>query len=215
MQERGWGRLRARGRPGRRSERARGQRRRWLPLPGGSERHRPSQLSCEPLLRTMLRVRLITLDCGRQAWRPRVRRWHGLVDDRGVASSGRRGVRGASTSASLVFLPQHPRQPEVRKDTGVGEPGHRGYSVAFEREDDQRGWSRYVRLCGRPVAPEGGLAVRTRWHEPQRRAAPALEEAEEGADRGKALVLPWPRRHRQPGVFGERGDDSVDVARLD
>src|SRR5215207_6863074 len=65
---------------------------------------------------------------------------------------GRRGFPEAHRRARRpALLAQRPRQSEVREDTGVGEPGKRGYPVPLECEDDQRGRSRDLGLCGRPV----------------------------------------------------------------
>ena len=102
----------------------------------------------------------------------------GIADIDGNYPSKGSGERGAWFRDS-EGLSQRPRQSELREDAGVGEPGDRGYPVALEREDEQRVRSRDLRLCIRQVAPEGGLAVRTRRHQPQRRAAPDLAVAQE------------------------------------
>src|SRR4029453_8805167 len=102
---------------------------------------------------------------------PRVVRWRGIVDHLGIELRGSRGFPGAHPRARRPpFLPQRPRQSELVEGAGVGKPGDRGYPVAVEREDEQSARPRDVGIGDGEVAAEGGLAVRTRWHQALRGA---------------------------------------------
>jgi Glyoxalase/Bleomycin resistance protein/Dioxygenase superfamily len=90
------------------------------------------------------------------------------MSQRTEALSSRSELRhgGLRDLACATCLPQHPRQSEVRKDAAVGEPRYGGDVVAPKGENEQRVRPRDLGLRTRQVAPEGGLAVRARWHQP-------------------------------------------------
>ena len=89
------------------------------------------QLSCEPRMKPWCSSdSSLSIAVGEHA-SPRVFRWRGIVDHLGVALLRRRGFREAHPRAHPPpFLPQRPRQSEVREDAGVAEPGNRGYPAS-------------------------------------------------------------------------------------
>ena len=102
----------------------------------------------------------------------------------------------------------------MREHAVAAEPRDRRDPVALEREDEERVWPRDLGLGGREVDAERRLRVGARRHE-QRRAAPERAVVQERADHVAALVLVRLRRHRQPGLVGQQGDDRVGIACLD
>jgi hypothetical protein len=104
-------------------------------------------------------------------------------------------------------------QPESREDAVVGEAGDAADAVAGESEDEQpvSVADRGVRVA--QVAGEGGLPVRPGGDEPGPPGpVPERNLAQEVPDRVTSLVLKRERRHGEPGVLGEQGDDRLDVA---
>jgi len=97
----------------------------------------------------------------------------------------------------------------------VGEAGHRLDAVAAEGEHEQPVGVRVLGSCRlAQVGAEGELAVGPGGDEPV--GAPVAERdlGQEAGDRAVALVLQRRRRHGQPGVVGEQGDDAVHVTGL-
>src|SRR5205814_1252877 len=122
----------------------------------------------------------------------------------GLASRPARELPGASRRLGG-------RQAEPREHA-AGEAGHRLDAAAAEGEHEQAVglWAAGFAQVG----AEGELAVGPGGDEPV--GAPVAERdlGQEAGDRAVALVLQRRRRHGQPGVVGEQGDDAVHVAGL-
>ncbi len=97
----------------------------------------------------------------------------------------------------------------------AGEAGHGLDAVAAEGEDEQPVGLRVLGSCGfAQVSAEGELAVGPGGDEPVGAPVPERDLGQEPGDRVVALVLQRRRRHGQPGVVGEQGDNAVHVAAL-
>jgi cytochrome d ubiquinol oxidase subunit II len=106
------------------------------------------------------------------------------------------------------------RQAEPRQHA-AGETGHRLDAVAVEGEDEQAVRPRVFgpgRLA--QVGGDGELSVGAGGDEPVGSAVAERDLGQETGDRAVPLVLQRRRRHGQPGVVGEQGDDAVHVAGL-
>ncbi len=106
-------------------------------------------------------------------------------------------------------------RPKWGKTSPPAEPCDGAEAVALEREHEHRVRTRDAALAFRQVARERRLGVRARLHHPQRRAAARVRAAQEGADRGPALVGVGEGRHREPRVGGQERHQSVEVAVFD
>ena len=111
---------------------------------------------------------------------------------------------GSAASGRQAELGQH----------AAGETGHRLDAVAAEGEHEQPVGPLVTWPRGMQVGAEGELAVGPGGDEPVGAPVPERDLGQEAGDRVVALVLQRRRRHGQPGVVGEQGDDAVHVAGL-
>ena len=128
----------------------------------------------------------------------------------------RTGARRARRDGAMALFGEGAGEPEPCQHAVVVEAGDGADSVSSEGEDDQpvRVADRGVRVA--QVAAEGGLAVRPGGNEPGLPGSVAERDGvQEMPDRVGALVLERQRRHREPGIVGEQGDDRRDVAALE
>jgi cytochrome bd ubiquinol oxidase subunit II len=106
------------------------------------------------------------------------------------------------------------RQAEPRQHA-AGETGHRLDAVAAQREDEQSVRPRVLAFCRfAQVGGKGELAVGPGGDEPVGSAVAERDLGQEPGDRAVPLVFQRRRRHGQPGIVGEQGDDAVHVAAL-
>src|SRR3954447_7724368 len=91
--------------------------------------------------------------------------------------------------AGLGLLGKRSWQSEVGEEAALGEPCDVGDALVSERQDHQSVGAGDRRLRIGEVAPEGGLGVGARGHEPEVRAATSRAVIEELGDRLSTLVL--------------------------
>jgi hypothetical protein len=79
-------------------------------------------------------------------------------------------------------------------------------------EDEQSGLPRDSLLLITEIAGEGRLVVGSTGNEVDTTfATESKASLQEGPDRVQAVVLVWRRRHGQPRIIGEQGENAVDI----
>jgi EmrB/QacA subfamily drug resistance transporter len=133
-----------------------------------------------------------------------------------VTTSARARATARAVTDLLLVLGQRPGQPEPRQEAVVEEPGDARDPVTVEGEHDQPVRVRDRRLPVGDVTAERRLAVRPDRDEPEPAGAAAEGDHRQQVRRGVASpVAEGQRRHRQPGVVGQHGNQRADVAVLE